>query len=225
ARRPRWPDPLAALIAHFTTRPLLQPVPAGLPRLPDHLAGAAASNHFFTFTWNPAFASAFTNSSASNSPVTSNVVSFGLAVSPVTPLTSLTVDLMALQQAGQQLWTPVRVSVFTLPLVAPLSSLMARSLLPVSPWNPAAARASSAFWAAASSLAVRVTVLAFWSHLPWTPSTFFNVSATVLMHAGQQRCTPLSSTVVSALAVAARPSIRARLATGTNCDRFIFSPW
>src|SRR5262249_52523689 len=157
-------------------------------------------------------------------PVTSKVVSLGLAVSPFTPSTLPTVALMPLQQAPQQLCMPVKVRLLTLPLVAPLSSLMATSLLPVSPWNPAAARASSALWAAASSLAVIVTVLSSRLHAALAPSTLPTMSATVLTQAGQHRCTPFNSTLVSALAVPASTHAAARLANAINRDRIIASP-
>src|SRR5262249_52989883 len=73
-----------------------------------------------------------------------------------------------------------------------------RSLLSVVPWNPPAARASSAFWAVSLSLAVMVTVPPFWSHFPVTPSTFLRISSTALTHWGQHRCVFFSSTLVSA---------------------------
>ena len=59
---------------------------------------------------------------ASKSPVTSKVSDLGLAVSPMTPLTSLTASLIPLVQDRQQLWTPVKVRLVTFPLVTPLSS-------------------------------------------------------------------------------------------------------
>src|SRR5262245_9170410 len=82
-----------------------------------------ASAHFLTFTWKPASLRALTSSTASKSPVTSKVSTFGVAVSASTPLTFFTVALIALQQAPQQLWTSTSVIDFTLPAVAPLSSL------------------------------------------------------------------------------------------------------
>src|SRR5438105_1985445 len=89
--------------------------------------------YFFTLTLKPAACRALTSSPASKSPVTSNESSFGLAVSPVTPSTFLMAALMALQQAPQQLWAPVRERLLTLPLGASVSAFMARSLLSVSP--------------------------------------------------------------------------------------------
>src|SRR5262245_13242320 len=165
------------------------------PRVP---VGGARRRYFLTFTWYPAALSALTSSSASKSPVTSNVSLFALAVFPVTPATLPTAAAIALLHCPQQLWTPSSVRVFTFPLVAPLSSLIFRSLLSVVPWKPPAARASSAFWAVSASFAVMVIVPAFWSHLPVTPSTFLRMAPTAVTHWPQHRCVFFNSTVVSA---------------------------
>jgi hypothetical protein len=93
----------------------------------------ADRGYFLTLTWKPAALRALTRSAASKSPVTVNVSIFGLASSLLVPSTFFTVSLIALQQLPQQLWTPVSVRVLTLPLVAPLSSLIASFALPVSP--------------------------------------------------------------------------------------------
>ena len=76
---------------------------------------------------------ASTSLAASKLPLTVNELALGLAVSLLTPSTFLTVSLIALLQAPQQLWTPATVSLVTLPGVTPLSSLIANVLLPVSP--------------------------------------------------------------------------------------------
>src|SRR5262249_27313691 len=175
--------------------------------------------HYFTLTWNPAALSAFTTASASKSPVTSNVSVLAFTVSLVTPSTFLSVFLIAVLHWPQQLWMPVRVSVFTFPL-GTASSLIITVLLSVSPWNPPAARASIAFCAVASSLAVMVIVLAFWSHLPVTAAIPLRISPAAFTHCPQQRCVPLSSTLVSARpkpAAANRTEIAATETTLTRC--------
>ena len=91
------------------------------------------SRYCCTFTWKPAAFRALTSSAASKLPLTVNELALGLAVSLLTPSTFLTVSLIALLQAPQQLWTPATVSLVTLPGVTPLSSLIANVLLPVSP--------------------------------------------------------------------------------------------
>src|SRR5262249_41932034 len=112
----------------------------------------------------------------------------------------------------QQLWAPVTVSDLTFSLVAPLSSFILTSLLSLSPWNPAAARASTAFWAALASGAVIVTVLASRSHSPVMPSISLRTLPILVIQAGQQRWTFFSSTLTSARAVPAPASTRHRAA-------------
>ena len=104
---------------------------------------------------------------------------------------------MASQHGWQQLWMPETFSLLTLPWGTWLSAFIASCVLPVSPWKPAAARASRAFWAPASSLAVRVAVPFSMSQWDLTPSTPFSASYTPLTQPSQQRWTPFSSTVVS----------------------------
>src|SRR5262249_19338264 len=105
--------------------------PGRTSRLGPILPPSQPGDYFLTLTWNPAPLRAWISSAASKSPTTSKVASLALAVSPVTPLTFLTVSLMALVQDRQQLWIPVRVRLVTLPLGAPLSSLMVSSAWPV----------------------------------------------------------------------------------------------
>src|SRR5262249_46122493 len=114
------------------------------------------------------------------------------------------------------------VTLFTFPLVAPLSSLIFSVWLSLVPWNPPAASASSAFWAAASSFAVRVIVPVFWSHTAVTPSTFLTISSTALTHWGQHRWVPFSTTLVSARA--APPENRTRIPMASNCSVFMMRP-
>src|SRR5262245_39305703 len=101
---------------------------------------------------------------------------------------------------------PVKVKLFTLPAVTPLSSFCFSESLPVSPWKPPAARASSAFWAVSSSLATIVTVWAFWSQAPFTPSMSLRIVPTALTHAPQHRWVFFNSTLVSARAAVATSS-------------------
>src|SRR4051812_3168524 len=82
----------------------------GVIRGPGGPIGGATRSYFFTRTWYPAAFSALTSSSASNSPVTSNVSALGLAVFPATPATLPTAALIARLHAPQQLWTPSSVS-------------------------------------------------------------------------------------------------------------------
>src|SRR5262249_46479213 len=174
--------------------------------------------YYFTLTWNPAALSALTSSWASKSPVTSKVSLLALAVSALTPSTFFRVALIAPLHMPQQSCTPLTVRLFTLPGLAPLSSLMARSLLPVSPWKPPAARASSAFWAAAASGAVIVTFFPAWSTSPLTPSTVLRILFTAATHMPQHRWVSFSTTVVSAREAPATTRTRPRL---TNPSSFI----
>jgi hypothetical protein len=90
-----------------------------------------------TFTWKPALFKASTKSVALKSPVTSAVVTFALAVSPVTPFTSLIASRNDFTQPPHELWKPVMVRDFTVSGLMPLSLLNPNSLmLPVSPWKP-----------------------------------------------------------------------------------------
>src|SRR5262249_54286699 len=112
AAGPRRPSVWVQEVCGATVRPNppLQARASGLPVQPLAASGkdgkrparkepaahpgcAAGSNtapgtrppYFLTFTWNPASFSALTSSAASKSPVTSNVLALGWAVSPVTP--------------------------------------------------------------------------------------------------------------------------------------------